>query len=204
MPTNVSSRVLRLIATIKATFAQRQPAGLGLENVLSLLEPLPPMTGRFSRSSHAVTRHTGAVLKAGNESTATLLEAVGPVIHFLPWRYSYPPRAGAGSLEHNIAFAEIIGPEAPFRSDSVCLGLTLIAPRTLYPSHRHPAIETYYVVAGTALWTLDGTSHVNPPGTHILHPSQAVHSMQTHAEPLLAIYSWSGPDVHTPSVYAEV
>jgi len=104
-------------------------------------------------------------------------------------------------LGQNIAFAEIIGPAAPFRSDSVCLGLTLIGPETLYPVHRHPAIELYYVVAGIATWTLDGLSQDHPPGTFILHPSQAIHAMRTHAEPLLAIYSWSGSDVRTSSVY---
>jgi gentisate 1,2-dioxygenase len=104
-------------------------------------------------------------------------------------------------LGQNIAFAEIVGPAAPFRSDSVCLGLTLIGPETLYPAHRHPAIELYYVVAGIATWTLVGVSQDNPPGTFILHPSQAIHAMRTHAEPLLAIYSWSGSDVRTTSVY---
>lgn len=203
MATTVSSRARRLIAAIEATFAQRKPGEFGLDHVLALLEPLPPLTDEFTRSTHSVTRHIGAALQAGNESTVALLEVVRPVIRFLRWRYSYRARAGAGSLGDNVAFAELVGPEAPFRSDSVCLGLTLIAPATLYPSHRHPAIETYYVLAGTAIWTLDGVSRENPPGTYILHPSQAVHSMQTHAEPLLAIYTWSGPDVRTPSVYTE-
>jgi hypothetical protein len=44
-------------------------------------------------------------------------------------------------------------------------------------------------------------AHDYPPGAFILHPSQAIHAMQTHAEPLLAIYTWSGADVRTASVY---
>lgn len=52
-----------------------------------------------------------------------------------------------------MAFAEIIGPEAPYRSPSVCIGLTLIGPGTLYPLHLHPAIELYLVAAGTAIWS---------------------------------------------------
>jgi len=205
MPATRSSSVLSLVASIKAAFARRKPVddavGREIQKVVSLLEPLPPLTGNFPKNSHAATRHIKAALQAGNESTAALLDTIEPVIRFLPWCYSYPPRDDALDLGQNIAFAEIVGPEAPFRSDSVCLGLTLIGPEKLYPAHRHPAIELYYVVAGTATWTLDAVSHDHPPGTFILHPSQAVHAMQTHAEPLLAIYSWSGSDVQTTSVY---
>jgi mannose-6-phosphate isomerase-like protein (cupin superfamily) len=205
MPADLSSRVPTLIAAIKAALARRQPAddavGREIAQVISLLEPLPPLAGRFAKNNHAATRHIQAALAAGNESTATLLDAIQPVIRALPWRYSYPPRYDNPGLEQNIAFAEIIGPEAPFRSDTVCLGLTLIGPKTLYPAHRHPAAELYHVVAGTATWTLDGASHDYLPGAFILHPSQAIHAMQTHAEPLLAIYTWSGADVHTASVY---
>jgi quercetin dioxygenase-like cupin family protein len=207
MPTTTSSRVLSLIASVKTTFDRREPAddavGREIQKVLSLLDPLPPWTGRFSQNRHPVTCHIKTVLQAGNDSTAALLDAIGPVIYFLPWHYTYLPREDAPDLEENVAFAEIIGPEAPFRSNSVCFGLTLIGPKTLYPPHRHPAVELYYVAAGTATWTLDGVSQDNPPGTFILHPSQAIHAMRTQVEPLLAIYSWSGADVRTASVYAQ-
>ena len=207
MPATTSSQILSLIASVKTTFARREPAddavGREFQKVLSLLDPLPPQTGKFPKNSHAVTRHIKAALQAGNEFTTAQLDAIGPVIRFLPWHYSYPMRDDTPNLGQNIAFAEIIGPEAPFRSNSVCLGLTLIGPKTLYPPHRHPAVELYYVAAGTAIWTLDGVSQDNPPGTFILHPSQAIHAMQTQAAPLLAIYSWSGPDVRTTSVYTQ-
>jgi quercetin dioxygenase-like cupin family protein len=77
----------------------------------------------------------------------------------------------------------------------------LIAPETRYPPHAHPAIETYLVIAGTALWSL-GTAPgaAQPPGALILHPSGEAHAMRTQAEPLLAIWSWRG-DVTSPSVY---
>jgi quercetin dioxygenase-like cupin family protein len=205
MPETISSRVLTLIASIKAELAGRKSAGEAIEGeiekVISLLEPMPILAGGFPRSRQAATRHIHSALQGGNDSTVALLALIRPVIRFLPWRYNYPLRDDAPDLEQNIAFAEIIGPEAPFRSDSVCLGLTLIGPKTLYPPHRHPAVELYLVAAGTATWTLDGVSREQPPGSCILHPSQAVHAMQTGAEPLLAIYSWSGSDVRTTSVY---
>ena len=205
MPDATTSRVLLLLSAIQSTFGRCRPAddavGRDLAKVISGLEPLPPLTGKFPPNRLAATRHLPAALQAGNESTADLLNAIGPVARRLPWRYSYPPRADAPNLGNEIAFAELIGPEAPFQSDSICLGLTLIGPETLYPAHRHPAVELFFVVAGSAVWTLDGVSHEHPPGTFILHPSQAVHAMHTHSEPLLAVYSWTGADVRTPSVY---
>jgi mannose-6-phosphate isomerase-like protein (cupin superfamily) len=208
MSKTTSAQIVSLIAAVKITFARREAnddvvAG-EIAKVVSLLEPLPPLSYEFTRNSHAATRHIRAALQAGTAATAALRDVISPIIHFLPWRYSYPLRDDVPGLGQNIAFAEIIGPEAPFRSNSVCLGLTLIGPETLYPAHRHPAIELYYVVAGTASWTLDGVSHDQPPGTYILHPSQAIHAMQTHIEPLLAIYSWSGADVRTTSVYTNI
>jgi mannose-6-phosphate isomerase-like protein (cupin superfamily) len=130
-----------------------------------------------------------------------LLDEILPIAPSLPWHYNYPLHKNLPELGQDIAFAEIIGPEAPFRSDSVCLGLTLIGKEILYPAHYHPAIELYYVVTGTATWTLNGISHNSPPGTYILHPSMSIHAMETREEPLLAIYTWSGPDIRTSSRY---
>ena len=196
-----------LIGTIQTHFQRRKAIGdaVGKEatSVLSLLEQLPPLEGTFTRSYHPSTRHLGPAFEAGNASTADLIAAIRPIAFNLPWRYSYSKRDDAPRLEENIAFAEIIGPEAPFKSESVCLGLTLIGPDTLYPPHEHPAVELYYVAAGTATWIANGISSRNPPGAFILHPSQVIHAMQTHREPLLAVYSWSGEDVKTLSSYTQ-
>jgi hypothetical protein len=204
MSANVTS-ILNLIGAIQTHFQRHKATddavGKEIARVFSLLEPLPLLQGTFPRSSHPSTRHLDAAFKAGSTLTSDLLAAIRPVAFDLPWRYSYAKRDDAPGLEDNMAFAEIIGPKAPFKSSSVCLGLTLIGPETLYPSHAHPAIELYYVAAGTATWIADGIPSRNPPGAYILHPSQIVHAMQTHREPLLAVYSWSGEDVKTLSAY---
>jgi hypothetical protein len=198
--------ILKLIGTIQTHLQQRtvtdDAVGKEAARVLELLESLPLIEGTFSRSSHPSTRYLNAAFEAGNASTVNLLDAIRPVALDLPWRYSYAKRDDAPGLEDRIAFAEIIGPEAPFKSQKICLGLTLIGPNTLYPSHVHPAIELYYVAAGTTSWIASGVSTLNCPGTFILHHSMVVHAMQTHLEPLLAVYSWSGEDVKTLSAYA--
>jgi hypothetical protein len=167
------------------------PDDVGQEaaRVLALLNPLPALAGTFPENEHPSTRHLEAALAPSDDTTDDLLAAVRGVAYHLPWRYSYAKRSDAPGLEDNMAFAEIIGPEAPYVSERVCLGLTLIGPNTFYPPHRHPAIELYYVVAGEATWTANGSSRRNPPDAFILHDSQMIHAMQTHQRPLLAVYT---------------
>jgi quercetin dioxygenase-like cupin family protein len=129
-----------------------------------------------------------------------VLAAFLPHLDALPWRYSYAPRADAPDIGSRMAWAELVGPIAPFKSDEVCLGLTAIGPGLLYPAHRHPAVETYLVLHAAARWTSAGKTRQHPPGTLILHQSNIVHAMETGSEPLLAAYAWTG-DVHTLSAY---
>jgi len=159
-------------------------------------EPLPPQP-----TGHPLTRHLASVLDLAEISALDLATILRSVAGWLPWRYGYEARSDSPGLEGAMGWAEIVGPLAPFRSDEVCLGLTLIGPRTYYLPHRHPAVELYRVVAGNAAWTNGSSTRVQPPGAAILHTSNAVHAMRTGHEPLLAIYSWTG-DVVSPSVWA--
>lgn len=166
-----------------------------------LRQNLPALTGSFPPSKFPITAHIAEALRHSSPVTRPFLDAVAPALPFLPWKYNYEPRADLPDLGLKMAWGEIIGPEAPFVSDRFCLGLTLIAPKSFYPLHRHPATELYWVVSGTAEWTLEGKVTRRAPGSFILHDSNAVHAMRTFDEPLLALYSWSGPDVVTLSSY---
>jgi quercetin dioxygenase-like cupin family protein len=148
--------------------------------------------------------HLEAALAAGRSGPeAGLAEALSELAPALAWTYSYPARAGQPDLSSAVAFSQIVGPVGFRLSDRLRLGLTLIAPETHYPPHVHPAIETYLVIAGTALWSLGaGRARPQPPGALILHPGGVAHAMRTGTEPLLAIWSWRG-DVTSPSVYLE-
>ena len=162
-------------------------------------EPTLPTPKRLPACDHLAT-----ALSAGlSGPEAGLAEVLSELAPALAWTYSYPARAGQPDLSSAVAFSQIIGPGGIRRSDRLRLGLTLIAPGTHYPPHAHPAIETYLVIAGSALWSLgDAAAAAQPPGALIFHPSGMAHAMQTGTEPLLAIWSWRG-DVTSPSVYLE-
>ncbi len=175
---------------------------IGMEARRTLELNVPEKTGIFSESASPVTAFIGEALKYGTSATRPLLDVLAPALPYLPWKYNYKPHNGVQNPEQHMAWGEIIGPEAPYVSNSFCFGFTLIAPHSLYPAHFHPATELYYVLSGTAEWTLNGKSSMQAPGSFILHPSNAIHSMRTASEPLLALYTWSGSDVVTLSQYA--
>jgi quercetin dioxygenase-like cupin family protein len=192
----------KLVALFAGGDATEPAIRIEADRVVGLLRALPPMRAPLSRSEHPIVRHLSPALDAAPPAARDAVAAIGDLGRELPWRYSYAPRADAPDLGDRVAFAELVGPDAPFRSGTVCLGLTLIAPHTLYPAHRHPAIELYFVLSGTATWTAGGLETLAPPGTLVLHPSGVSHAMTTRAEPLLAVYTWSGEDVATPSSYS--
>ena len=170
--------------------------------VLALIERVDftnPDESEFRPSGHAVTKLLGD-LRSRTGAVADVLGAFHPLFPALPWRYSYEPR-GDG-LENSMAWAEFVGPIAPFGSGKVCLGITAIGPNTRYPEHRHPAVETYFVLSGRARWTAAGVSQEHAPGAFILHPSNVVHAMETGEEPLIAAYTWTG-DIETLSCWDE-
>jgi len=166
------------------------------------LAAIAPAPAAWEPTAHPLRRFLPTALDLLAATAPGLAAALGRVGPGLPWRYGYAPRADAPGLDGAMGWAELVGPAAPWHSKRVCFGLTLIGPHSHYLPHHHPAVELYHVLAGTAAWTAAGITRVQPPGAFILHPAGQVHAMRTDAEPLLALYSWSG-DVVSPSVWAE-
>jgi len=152
----------------------------------------------------AAARYLAPALEAGRRGpAAALAAAIAAARDELHWYYGYAPLPGQEDLADRIAFCEILGPKAGLRNGGTRLGFTLIGPATHYPAHAHPAVELYYVIAGTARWSTPSVSAARPPGSFILHRASEPHAMETAAEPLLALYSWSG-DIDSPSLYVKL
>lgn len=182
---------------VAAGLGQGGAVGAEIARVLAALDSARP----WSAASVPPSLHPSLrALAAFGDKDAILDGCFLPRAAHLPWRYGYESRPDAPGLEDRMAWAELIGPKAPIVSNAVGFGLTLIGPWTYYRPHRHPAVELYAVVAGTAFWTADGITDLRPPGSFILHPENVVHAMQTKDEPLLAVYSWTG-DIVSPSVW---
>jgi len=152
----------------------------------------------------AADRYLAPALQAAARGPAAgVAEGIAAARGELHWYYGYAAVPGQEDLAERIAFCEILGPKSALRSDETRLGFTLLGPRTHYPAHAHPAVELYYVIAGTARWGTARMSGDRPPGAFILHGASEPHVMETADEPLLALYSWSG-DIYSPSLYVNL
>ncbi len=119
---------------------------------------------------------------------APLLKACAPRIPWTVGDFKMP-----ASFAGRSAYVEIVGPEGLAHRDDLRFGLYVQAPQSLYPPHNHAAEELYYVLSGTAGWQkADGEFRAMAPGTLIRHAPWERHAMRTAAEPLLALWTWTG------------
>ena len=163
----------------------------------------PPQTTSVAQRLPACDFLDVTEAAAAHAPTHHIVAGLAPVLDLLHWSYSYPVHPKWPELAAHVAFAQIIGSRGLADGDGIHLGLTLMAPRTHYPMHSHPAIELYLVLCGIARWRVAGGSFKpQVPGSLILHPSGIGHAMVTDAEPLLALYVWRG-DLVSPSVFID-
>jgi len=69
-------------------------------------------------------------------------------------------------------------------------GLMFMTPNQIYPEHKHPPQEVYFVLSGTAWWLHGGRNDYQQqkPGDIIYNHPHDLHGMKTEDEPLLALY----------------
>lgn len=193
MASSVSlAAVVGALAALRRDYAWRarrdDVLGRELARVLALWELPESPPGQVQGRDHPVLADLQA-LPVGQGPAGQVLGAFRPLLAGLPWRYGYGPQDG---LENRLAWAELVGPAAPLPHPHLCLGLTALAPHTAYPRHHHPAVETYYLLSGTARWQAEDQLSEPIPGDYLLHGENLPHAMTTGDAPLLAAYTWTG------------
>lgn len=110
------------------------------------------------------------------------------------WRQNpnYRAHPPSGTFLANYGYLECAGPEAAWRAADFRLGFLLLGPRTLYPTHHHPA-EEIYLPLGPARWFKESEGWQEKAGGAVIHhPPQCGHATESGAAPLAAIYLWRG------------
>ena len=116
--------------------------------------------------------------------------------HLLAWRQTYAAGDVGDAFLRNYGYTEIVGMKS-LPSRRIACGFLILGPSTLYPRHRHEAEEIYIPLRGTARWQQnDAVWRERRPGAVIHHMSDEPHSMQTGAQPLLALYVWRGEQLN--------
>jgi len=78
-------------------------------------------------------------------------------------------------------------------------GQDVVEPHTEDPNLAHQ--ELYFVAAGRATFTIDGTSHDAPTGTYVFVPDPASHRHAVAAEAGTTVLSFGGPPTFEPSAW---
>lgn len=124
------------------------------------------------------------------EGLAGLVETIQRISAQLIWR----PHAGSvpdGELvtEHVPGNTTIIGPGGIEDRSDVRVGMSLLAPRVVYPDHRHPPPEVYLVLTDGHFRQAEGDWFAPGPGGVFFNTPGIVHAMRAAADtPLLAIW----------------
>ena len=94
-------------------------------------------------------------------------------------------------------YKALIGGDWPrvIPQQDIIMGILELAPGAIYSAHAHPAPELYYVMSGSARWTVNEDTFDAEPGTAIYHAPDALHRMiNTGDEPLRVCWMWWAPD----------
>jgi len=126
---------------------------------------------------------------------AHALQVLGP---YLAWTQNPnyrrdPPSAGfLNDYGYAVIAGPADGPPALLTHPSLALGVLLLASRTHYPRHHHPATELYLPLNIAEWWRGDGPWRAEPPGVVIHHEPEVPHATRAGEDALLAVYLWTG------------
>lgn len=162
----------------------REAAGLVSARLQLPGEAAPPA----SRKPPVAAAHLPSALGAAERHVPALAGALAALAERLTWAARPGSDAVPGDFEHRHANALIAGPEGLERRDDLRIGVSLMAPDTRYPDHRHPP-EEVYVVLSEGEWRQEaGPWHRPGPGGLVYNPHNIVHAMRAGPAPLLALW----------------
>lgn len=185
-----------LDATREAIAQSATPgAGAMAERVFAAMErPAPEDAPDSARLP--VCEHLDAALanaRQAGAATARVADALAALSPRLAWQRR--PGAERLSAEFFDAHATTVlaGPDGLEQRDDVRIGISLLAPKTQYPDHRHPPEEIYLALSGSEWRQKKGPWHAPGPGGLVHNPPDIVHGMRSLDAPLLAVWClWVG------------
>ena len=125
-------------------------------------------------------------------------------VRSLDWGQVYAGGGIDSVLAEGMFAAQAAGTYGVFAVADVACGLFLLAPGVYYPLHTHEAAEVYHCLAGE----IEITHKLNEPSFTLTAnqssetPSGRLHSLQTHASPVLLAYIWTG-EISAPTWWWE-
>lgn len=154
-------------------------------------------TGNITPGRLPVCQHFKPALDnihQGPNSTAPFAGVLREIEPKLAWRQ----RSSSKSIvddgsDENIANALLIGSTGLEVRHDVMIGMTLMAPNTLYSNHQHPPKEIYMVLSAGDWRQNTDEWHAPGKGGFVYNPANIIHAFRSNDTPLLAIWClWCG------------
>lgn len=136
--------------------------------------------------------------------TKSLLETFARHRSRLRWEQSYSKEDGVvpDAMLAAYGFAEILGKQGPFVSESIRAGVGIYGPNIEYPIHRHHPEEIYIVLAGAADFMIGNADGIRKTaGDVVFMKSNTPHGFRTCDEAFVVYYLWQGGDLREISSF---
>lgn len=178
-------------ATSNAGYAERTLADRifnGLENSAESASPQPVQLPVCEYLAPALerAREQGGPVEA-------LADALFGIASHLVWARRASEQNDDPTFLARHANAEVVGPNGLEIRNDIWIGISLLAPQTQYPDHRHPPEEIYSVLSPGEWRQEDGPWHSPGIGGVVHNPPYIIHGMRSKSLPLLAVWClWTG------------
>jgi mannose-6-phosphate isomerase-like protein (cupin superfamily) len=112
----------------------------------------------------------------------------------ISWYQIFRGNSTASAFNQGLVAAQLVGGNGLLHTETLYLGLFLLAPNITYPLHQHAATELYYVLSGSVAirhGRFAEARHLGRDDFSVTAPHQ-VHELKTDKQPCLMAYVWTG------------
>jgi quercetin dioxygenase-like cupin family protein len=181
-----------------------RPVKLTAERMFTALRTPTTRAERWEPARLAVCRYLAPALEHAQSQpgpVGALAHAFAAIEPQLAWQVRAGAEAHGERFLAGHANATIAGADGLEIRGDVRIGVSLMAPHTQYPDHRHPPEEIYVVLSEGQWRQASDPWHTPGIGGLVYNPPNIVHAMRSAEQPLLALwFLWTGPD--TPAATA--
>ena len=128
-----------------------------------------------------------------------LCDALIAVASHVEWRHTYTEAEVGRDFLNRFGWFELAGPDGHFITHQTRMTVGYWGPRLYYDWHQHEPEELYSVVAGQAMFRVEGQEDqaLSAGGTR-LHASNQPHALETGDHPVLTFVLWRGEGLADP------
>ena len=142
----------------------------------------------------------GGMVGAGVEPLARQAVAVARDAF---WRQTYEDTTISQDFMERFGCYCVIGPDAPWTSETFAAYVVYMPAGLDYPWHEHPAEEMYFILAGSAEFQREGVApEILRAGDSVFHASGQPHRTRTLDQGMLAWVMWRN-HLSVPPVWTE-